>query len=78
MLDNGTPVDAADYDGRTALHLAASEGHTAAVKLLLEYGPSVNPCGRFNETVSYYSSLMFAFVYLFSFCFILFWKSTAG
>ncbi|XP_073391374.1 serine/threonine-protein kinase VIK [Physcomitrium patens] len=50
MLDNGTPVDAADYDGRTALHLAASEGHTAAVKLLLEYGPSVNPCGRFNET----------------------------
>lgn len=52
MLDNGTPVDAADYDGRTALHLAASEGHAAAVKLLLDYNPNVNPCDRFNETVS--------------------------
>ena len=52
MLDNGTSVDAADYDGRTALHLAASEGHAAAVTLLLDYNPNVNPCDRFNETVS--------------------------
>ena len=70
MLDNGTSVDVADYDRRTALHLAASEGHTAAVELLLEYGPCVNPCDRFNETVSSltrnipFSSLMLFFFWL--------------
>jgi hypothetical protein len=52
MLDNGTAVDAADYDGRTALHLAASEGHVAAVKLLLSYNANVNPPDRYNDTVS--------------------------
>ncbi len=52
MLDNGTAVDAADYDGRTALHLAASEGHVAAVKLLLSYNANVNPLDRYNDTVS--------------------------
>jgi hypothetical protein len=52
MLDNGTAVDAADYDGRTALHLAASEGHVAAVKLLLSYNANVNPTDRYNDTVS--------------------------
>jgi ankyrin repeat protein len=52
MLDNGTAVDAADYDGRTALHLAASEGHVAAVKLLLSYNANVNPSDRYNDTVS--------------------------
>jgi hypothetical protein len=50
MLDNGTAVDAADYDGRTALHLAASEGHVAAVKLLLSYNANVNPSDRYNDT----------------------------
>ena len=35
-------MDSADYDGRTALHVAAAEGHFDAVKFLLELG-KVNP-----------------------------------
>lgn len=51
LLDQGMPVDATDYDGRTALHLAASEGHTDIVKLLLEYNADVNPIDRNGDTV---------------------------
>ena len=29
-------MGSADYDGRTALHLACAEGHLSVVKLLLE------------------------------------------
>jgi len=38
MLDEGAPVDFADGGMRTALHWAASYGHTEVVKLLLERG----------------------------------------
>lgn len=34
----GWKVNSYDYDGRTALHLAASEGHIEAVKYLLTHG----------------------------------------
>ena len=33
---SGTDMSLADYDGRTALHLAAAEGHRNCVKFLLE------------------------------------------
>lgn len=31
---HGFNMDAKDYDGRTALHIAASEGHAKLVKFL--------------------------------------------
>ena len=36
LLDAGCPVNAADYDGRTALHLACSEGNLQIVTKLVE------------------------------------------
>jgi len=31
-----------DYDGRTALHLAASEGHIDVVQYLIAHGANIN------------------------------------
>ena len=39
-----------DYDGRTALHLAASEGHRDVVNYLIESHISINPTDRWGNT----------------------------
>ena len=45
----GMNMGAADYDGRTALHLACAEGHLHVVKVLLEWcGVEVSPKDRYG------------------------------
>lgn len=51
MLRDGTSPDVQDYDNRTALHLAASEGHAPIVELLLHYKANVNLIDRWQRTV---------------------------
>ncbi|XP_044467233.1 integrin-linked protein kinase 1-like isoform X2 [Mangifera indica] len=50
MLRQGTPPNVQDYDKRTALHLAASEGHASIVELLLHYKADVNLIDRWQRT----------------------------
>lgn len=47
LLEFGSvDLDAGDYDGRTALHLASGEGRVEIVKLLCEAGADVNVSDR--------------------------------
>jgi len=51
LVDAGTDVNAGDYDKRTAIHLAASEGLTEVVKFLVEEANAdVNVVDRWNNT----------------------------
>jgi glutaminase len=44
-------LNIADYDQRSPMHLAASNGHLAIVKYLFAHGvKDVNPLDRFNYT----------------------------
>lgn len=53
MLREGTSPNVQDYDNRTALHLAASEGHASIVELLIHYHANVNLQDRWQRTVSF-------------------------
>ncbi|XP_021904287.1 potassium channel KOR1-like isoform X2 [Carica papaya] len=56
-LEKGVDINLADYDKRTALHLAACEGCIEIVVLLLEKGADVNSTDRWGRTVSYTSTI---------------------
>lgn len=50
LVARSVDVNAADYDSRTALHLAAAEGHMAATRTLLLFGANTSLKDRFGET----------------------------
>lgn len=52
-LEKGVEPNLADYDKRTALHLASCEGCTEIVVLLLDKGADVNSIDRWGRTVSF-------------------------
>lgn len=60
-LEKGVELNLADYDKRTALHLASSEGRSEIVVLLLERGADVNSLDRWGRTVCY-NSILFQFL----------------
>lgn len=49
---SGMDLNQSDYDGRTALHLAAAEGHLDCVRFLVEQGSlnTVDPLDRWGNT----------------------------
>jgi glutaminase len=50
LLVEGVDLDEADYDGRTALHLAASEGQAHVVEYFIARGASLRPVDRWGHT----------------------------
>ena len=49
LVRAGVAVDAADYDRRTALHIAAAEGYEGIVEDLLARGARPNPASVTRE-----------------------------
>jgi len=50
LVAQGVPLNAQDYDQRTALHLAAVEGQIDAIKYLLDHGHPLNVRDRWGAT----------------------------
>eukprot|EP00542_Grammatophora_oceanica_P002284 CAMPEP_0194062106 /NCGR_PEP_ID=MMETSP0009_2-20130614/76511_1 /TAXON_ID=210454 /ORGANISM="Grammatophora oceanica, Strain CCMP 410" /LENGTH=110 /DNA_ID=CAMNT_0038713695 /DNA_START=25 /DNA_END=357 /DNA_ORIENTATION=- len=51
LLKAKIQVNAADYDKRTAAHIAAAEGNAAAIKVLAEHGADLTLEDRWQNTV---------------------------
>ncbi|KAF8402413.1 hypothetical protein HHK36_013368 [Tetracentron sinense] len=52
LLKEGIDVNSIDLDGRTALHIAACEGHVDVVKLLLSRKANIDARDRWGSTGS--------------------------
>lgn len=50
LINQGADVNIADFDDRTALHVAACEGHARVVNLLLKEGANANARDRWGST----------------------------
>lgn len=62
LLDEGIDVNSIDLDGRTALHIAACEGHVEVVKLLLSRKANIDARDRWGSTVELFFVAVDSFV----------------
>eukprot|EP00804_Cyclotella_cryptica_P018850 CCRYP_018298-RA/>CCRYP_018298-RA protein AED:0.12 eAED:0.12 QI:0/0/0/1/1/1/2/0/167 len=51
LLKAGININAADYNKRTASHIAAAEGNVAAIRILAERGADLSAADRWGNTV---------------------------
>jgi ankyrin repeat protein/CRP-like cAMP-binding protein len=52
LLKAGIPVNAGDYDKRTAAHVASAEGNVAALRVLVDFGADLSLQDRWGNTVN--------------------------
>lgn len=69
LLDDGVDVNSIDLDGRTALHIAACEGHNHVVEILLSRKANIDARDRWGSTVIFLLLFLYQFTILFYFNF---------
>ena len=62
LLNEGIDVNSIDLDGRTALHIAACEGHAEVARLLLTRKANIDARDRWGSTVIF--SLLYSVINL--------------